>query len=77
MNKMNSQKSTFWQALIITVLIFGVGVFLGVVLENWRTSKISDLYQKSELDLLDIKLQSVNRARILIRIQKCPCGKNR
>ena len=55
---MNSQKSAFWQALVITVIIFGIGVFFGVVLENWRTNNIADLYQQSELELLDIKLQS-------------------
>jgi len=55
---MTSQKSAFWQAFIVTIIIFGIGVFFGVVLENWRTNQISDLYQQSELELLDIKLQS-------------------
>jgi len=54
----NSQKNAFWQALITTVLIFGIGVFLGVIIENWRTNQISDLYESSELNLLDIKLQT-------------------
>lgn len=31
---------------------------MGVILENWRSSQISNLYQQSELDLFDIKLQS-------------------
>ena len=55
---MSSQKSAFWQAFIVTIIIFGAGVFFGVVLENWRTNEIGDLYQQSELELLDIKLQS-------------------
>ena len=55
---MNTQKSAFWQAFIVTVIIFGIGVFFGVVLESWRTNQIADLYQQSELELLDIKLQS-------------------
>lgn len=55
---MTSQKSAFWQAFIITIIIFGVGVGFGVVLEDWRTNEIANLYQESELDLLDIKLQS-------------------
>ncbi len=55
---MTSQKSAFWQAFVVTVIIFGIGVFFGLVLENWRTSQIADLYQQSELELLDIKLQS-------------------
>ncbi len=53
-----SQKHAFWQALLITVLIFSIGIITGVILENWRTSKINDLYKKSEIDLLDIKLQA-------------------
>ncbi|MEK6872619.1 MAG: hypothetical protein AABW90_01240 [Nanoarchaeota archaeon] len=55
---LDSQKHVFWQALLVTILIFGIGVFIGVILENWRTNKISNLYEKSELDLLDVKLQT-------------------
>ncbi|MDP3026725.1 MAG: hypothetical protein Q8N63_03380 [Nanoarchaeota archaeon] len=54
----NSQKNVFWEALLITIFVFGIGIIFGVVLENWRTSKISDLYQKSEVNLLDIKIQN-------------------
>jgi len=53
-----SQKHVFWQALLITILIFSIGIVLGIVLENWRTSKISTLAENSQLDFLDIKLQS-------------------
>ena len=53
-----SQKHVFWQALLVTILIFGVGVFIGVILENWRTGKINDLYERSNIDLLDVKLQT-------------------
>jgi len=53
-----SQKNVFWEALLVTLFIFGIGVLLGVILENWRSSEISDLYQKSEVNLLDIKLQN-------------------
>lgn len=42
----------------MTIIIFGVGLLLGVLLENWRANQISDLYQQSEINLLDIKLQS-------------------
>lgn len=53
-----SQKSVFWQALLVTIVIFGLGVSLGFVLENWRTSQIKDFSQQSEIDLLDIKIQN-------------------
>jgi hypothetical protein len=53
-----SQKHAFWQALIITIIIFGMGIIAGVALENWRTSQIDLLAQESEIDLLDMRLQS-------------------
>ncbi len=53
-----SQKNVFWEALVVTVFIFGIGVFIGVILENWRTSRIDELYQKSEIELLDIRTQA-------------------
>ncbi len=53
-----SQKHVFWEALLVTLFIFGVGVLSGVILENLRTSEISDLYQISEVELLDIRLQN-------------------
>jgi len=54
----DSQKNAFWQAFLVTILIFGIGVFFGVILENSRADKINDLYQASELNLLDIRLQT-------------------
>jgi|SRR3989338_6322353 len=53
-----SQKHVFWEALLITILIFGIGVFIGVVIENWRTGKINYFYQESEVKLLDIRTQN-------------------
>lgn len=53
-----SQKNVFWEALLITILLFSIGVIAGVILENWRTSKINYLYKQSEIELLDIKTQN-------------------
>ena len=53
-----SQKNVFWQALLVTIVIFVLGIFMGFVLENWRTSKIDTYSQQSEIDLLDIKIQN-------------------
>lgn len=53
-----SQKNAFWQAFLITLFIFGIGIVFGVILENWRTGKIDYLYQLSEINLIDVKLQS-------------------
>ena len=55
---MTNEKNAFWSAFIITVFIFSIGILMGIILENWRSNQISNLYQQSELDLLDIKLQS-------------------
>lgn len=53
-----SQKHAFWQALVLTVIIFGAGILFGVWLESKRQAKIENLYVKSELELFDIKIQS-------------------
>ncbi|MBT96966.1 MAG: hypothetical protein QF567_02540 [Candidatus Pacearchaeota archaeon] len=55
---LKSQKHVFWEALFVTILIFGIGIFLGVVLENWRSEKISEMYLISDLNLLDVKVQT-------------------
>ena len=54
---LKSKKHVFWEALLVTVLLFGLGVFLGIILENWRGGKINTLAQKSEISLLDIRVQ--------------------
>lgn len=53
-----SQKKSFWEAFILTVFIFALGIMAGFLLENWRSDKITTLYQNSEIELLDINLQS-------------------
>ena len=53
-----SQKHAFWQALVVTVFIFGIGIFLGVLLENSRIGEISEMFYESEINLLDIRVQN-------------------
>ncbi len=53
-----SQKNAFWQALVITLFIFGIGVFVGILLENSRIGNINEVFYESEIDLLDIRLQN-------------------
>lgn len=55
---MKNQRHVFWQALIVTIFIFGVGILLGVWMENLRSDKISEMYINSEIELLDIKIQT-------------------
>ena len=53
-----SQKHVFWQALLITILIFGIGVVVGVLLENMRIGKVEAMFESSEINLVDVRLQS-------------------
>lgn len=57
MKTTRSHGSYFWQSLIICIIIFAVGIYLGYLLEANRAGKILELYQQSELDMLDIKTQ--------------------
>ncbi len=51
-------RNIFWEALIVAILLFASGIFLGYLLELNRVDKIITLYQDSELNLLDIRVQS-------------------
>jgi len=55
---LKSQHNVFWEALVITIFIFGVGVLLGIFIENSRVVRVSEMYLKSEINLLDIKIQT-------------------
>ena len=58
MSLFKSQKHVFWQALILALIIFNFGIFLGYMLESSRVGKVNRLYIESELVLLDVKIQS-------------------
>ena len=53
-----NNKHVFWEAFLISVFILVVGILLGVTFEDWRAREISDMFQQSELDLLDIRVQN-------------------
>lgn len=55
---LKSQKHVFWQALVLALIVFGIGILLGFLLENSRTRKVKDMYFQSELDLIDIKIHN-------------------
>lgn len=54
----HNDKHIFWEALVIAVFIFGIGVLLGLLIENSRVSEISGMYLESEINLLDMKIQT-------------------
>ena len=55
---LKSQKNVFWEALIIAVFIFGIGILLGVYIENGRAKETFQLYLQSDINLLDTKIQT-------------------
>ncbi|MBU0466635.1 MAG: hypothetical protein KJ718_04810 [Nanoarchaeota archaeon] len=54
---MLSNKHVFWEALIIAMVIFWTGIFLGVLFESSRANKIEELYFQAETDIFDIQLE--------------------
>lgn len=55
---LKSDKHIFWEALIIAIAIFIIGLMIGTALENWRKRNIEEIYIKSDLSYLDIRIQS-------------------
>lgn len=55
---LKSRKHVFWEALIVTIFIFGTGILLGIFIEGERVDEISDFYLVSEINLLDVKIQT-------------------
>ncbi len=55
---MTSNKHVLWQAFLAACIIFGIGIFLGFMLEDYRTSKIAELFARSEIALLDARIQN-------------------
>ena len=53
-----SQKYIFLQALIITFVVFNIGIFLGYKLESSRLDKINEWYLESEMELLNQRIQT-------------------
>lgn len=46
-------KGVFWQALILTIIVFVAGIFLGIAYEGSKIDEISDYYVLSEIFLMD------------------------
>jgi len=46
-------KNVFWQALILTIIVFIVGIFLGITYEGNKLDEINDYYVSSDIFLMD------------------------
>lgn len=51
---LGNPKNAFWEALLLTVVIFVLGLLLGVAIENSRLNDVNDYYAMSEISLMDI-----------------------
>jgi hypothetical protein len=46
-------RNVFWQALILTIVVFAAGIFLGISYEGRKLGEINDYYVLSEIFLMD------------------------
>jgi len=54
---MKNQKYIFLYALILTIIVFNIGIYMGYKLESSRIDKINDMYLEAEMELLDQRIQ--------------------
>jgi hypothetical protein len=47
-------KNVFWEALILTLFVFLMGMILGIIYEKSKINEIRKYYQDSEINLMDI-----------------------
>jgi hypothetical protein len=50
---LNNRKRVFWEALVLTVVIFLLGMLIGVSFESSKLSEINNDYIKSETSIMD------------------------
>ena len=55
--EIKNQKYFFLFALVATLIIFNLGIFLGYMLESSRIDEINNLYKDAEMQLLDQMIQ--------------------
>ena len=48
-----SSKHAFWEALVLTVIIFILGIFLGIAYEGNKLDEINEYYSLSEISVMD------------------------
>ena len=50
---LKDSRHAFWQALILTIAIFLIGIFFGIAYEGNRLTKVNDYYVLSDILLMD------------------------
>ncbi len=51
---LKSKKNVFWEALLVTILIFVLGIFLGIGFEKRNINIIESYYAQSEISMMDM-----------------------
>lgn len=51
---LGNPKNVFWEALLLTILVFGIGLIFGIGIEESRLNDINEKYVQSEISLMDI-----------------------
>jgi hypothetical protein len=55
---LKSNINSFWQALIIALIIFWTGILIGIFFEDSRVAEVTEFYQNSETSIADFELSS-------------------
>jgi len=50
---LHNQKYIFLYALLLTIVVFNLGIFMGYMLESSRVVQINEMYLNAEIELLD------------------------
>lgn len=53
-----SNKHIFWQAFVVTFIIFWIGILMGIYFEKSRIAKLDKFYFDSETEMIDLQLSS-------------------
>ena len=51
---LNNKKRVFWEALLLTLVVFILGLLLGITFENKKLQEVNEYYLQSEISLMDI-----------------------
>lgn len=54
--KLGKNKHSFWQALVIALIIFWTGILIGVLFENSRVSEMQTSFSNSAINISDFEL---------------------
>ncbi|MAE49612.1 hypothetical protein CMI48_02170 [Candidatus Pacearchaeota archaeon] len=55
---LRGNKGAFWQALVFTIVVFALGMALGLFIESNRADRVHDVLLQAEISLLDEQLRN-------------------